>query len=108
MPSKGVQIYSYIAVPNVQIEFSVPRQRLTINETRVFRKDRLEIDKKNISGHFNFTGTFEFQVIHDGREIAKEFVNINTVTGNLESGIIYDPVMMLHTDGGHRQHEDNG
>lgn len=86
MPSKGVQIHSYLAVPNAQIEFSVPGQTINHDEQRVFHQDRLEIDKRNIQGTFNFTGTFQFRVIHNGQEIAKEFVNVNTMTGNLESG----------------------
>ena len=85
-PSKGVQIYSYLAAPNTAIEFSVPGQTLTRDRLREFNKDRLEIDKKNIKGTFNFTGTFSFRVLHHGNEIAKEFVNVNVMTGNLESG----------------------
>lgn len=85
-PSKGVHVYSYIAAPNCQIELSIPGQSITKNELRVFRKDRLEIEKKNIKGAFNFTGTFTFRVLHNGNEIAKEWVNINTMSGNLEAG----------------------
>ena len=85
-PSKGVQIYSYVAAPGCAIEFSVPGQTLTRDRLREFNKDRLEIDKKNIKGTFNFTGTFSFRVLRNGQEIVKEFVNVNVMTGNLESG----------------------
>lgn len=86
MPSKGVQIYSYNALPGAEIELSVPGQSIKITDVRNFRKDRLEIDSKNVKGRFNYTGTFQFRVSYNGREISKEFVNVNTLTGNLEAG----------------------
>jgi len=109
MPSKGVQIYSYIAVPGAQIELSVPGQTITRDEQRVFHQDRLEIDKRNLQGTFNFTGTFQFRVIHNGQEIAKESVDVNTMTGGLESGKNYgSDVQSLGSTDGSRNHEVDG
>ncbi|RDL38949.1 Uncharacterized protein BP5553_03289 [Venustampulla echinocandica] len=86
MPSKGIQCYSYIAVPGCQIEFSVPGEAITKDQLRVFSSDHLEIDSKNIQGHFNFTGTFAFKVTQNGNQIAYEHVEINAVNGNLGAG----------------------
>jgi len=88
MPSKGVQCYSYVAVPGYQIEFSVPGTSINRNQLRAFSCDHLEVDKDKIRGAFNFTGTFSFKVTHNGSQIACESVNINTLTGNLEAGTL--------------------
>jgi hypothetical protein len=88
MPSKGVQVYSYIAVPGCQIEYSVPGSNLVKNELRQFSNDHLEIDKSNIKGVFNFKGTFSFRVSENGNQIASESVDINVLTGVLEGGTL--------------------
>ena len=66
MPSKGILCYSYIAVPGVEIEFSVP--------------------KNSNLGRFKLTGRFEFVVRRDGRELIKQWVNVNSMTGGLSEG----------------------
>jgi len=86
MPSKGVQCYSYVAVPGCEIEFSVPGTNLVRNQLKVFSNDHLEVDKKHIDGPFNFSGTFSFKVTHNGNQITVQDVKINTVTGDNESG----------------------
>lgn len=86
MPSKGVQCYSYIAVPGCEIHFSVPGTNLVKNQIKTFGNNHLEVDKKNIHGVFDFVGTFSFKVLHDGNQIAYESVDINVVSGNLEAG----------------------
>jgi hypothetical protein len=86
MPSKGVQCYSYIAVPGVQIEFSVPGTTVTKTQLRQYGNDHLEVDKEHIHGPFNFNGTFAFKVTQNGNQIANESVEINALTGNLGSG----------------------
>ncbi|KAH6690760.1 PLC-like phosphodiesterase [Leptodontidium sp. MPI-SDFR-AT-0119] len=88
MPSKGVQCYSYVAVPGCQIEFSVPGTNLIRNEQKRYFNDHLEVDKKNIKGPFNFSGTFSFRVTQNGNEIANEKISINVLTGNLEGGTL--------------------
>lgn len=86
MPSKGIQIYSYIAVSGCQIEFNVPGGNLVKNQLRTFSDDHLEVDKAHISGFFDFTGTFSFRVTENGNQIANESANINVLTGNIEAG----------------------
>jgi hypothetical protein len=88
MPSKGVQCYSYIAVPGCQVEFSVPGSNIIRNQLKTFFNDHLEVDKKEIKGTFNFTGTFDFKVTRNGNQITQQSVNINTLTGNLEAGTL--------------------
>ncbi|RDW71674.1 hypothetical protein BP5796_07708 [Coleophoma crateriformis] len=86
MPSKGVQCYSYIAVPGCEIDFSVPGANVVRRELRVFSSDHLEVDKASISGAFKFTGTFSFRVTKDGSQVTFQDVGINTLTGDNESG----------------------
>jgi hypothetical protein len=86
MPSKGIQVYSYNSVPNCAIEFSVPKQSLNLGVTKEFTTNHLEVDKKNIPGVFNFSGVFRFRVTQDGFELINRWVQINTLTGNMESG----------------------
>jgi hypothetical protein len=85
MPSKGVKCYAYIAVPGVEIEFSVPKQSTTKRDQQQYITDHLEVDSKNLST-FKFTGRFEFKVRRDGRQLANQWVDINVLTGNLENG----------------------
>lgn len=88
MPSKGVQCYSYIAVSECEIQFSVPGKTITKNELKSFGNDHLEVDKKYLKGPFDFVGTFSFKVLHEGSQIAYESVDINVVSGNLEKGTL--------------------
>jgi|SRR5690242_766165 len=85
MPSKGILCYSYIAVDGVEIEFSVPKNSVTKRDQRQFACDHLEVESSNL-GHFKFTGRFEFVVRRDGRELAKQWVDVNSMTGGLSDG----------------------
>jgi hypothetical protein len=87
MPSKGLQLYSYIAVPGARIEFLVPGQTLVKTDIRVFSNDHLEIDKKNLQGLFNYSGEFQFQVYSSTNQlVTSQWVSVNVLTGNLEGG----------------------
>ncbi|KAG0650963.1 hypothetical protein D0Z07_2228 [Hyphodiscus hymeniophilus] len=86
MPSKGIQCYSYIAVPNCTIEFSVPGSNLIKSQLREFSNDHVEVDKAHIKSPFSFTGTFCFKVSEDGRQVAEESIDINVLAGDLEGG----------------------
>lgn len=85
MPSKGIVCYSYIAVDGVEIEFSVPKNSVIKRDQRQFGCDHLEVESSNL-GHFQFTGRFEFTVRRDGREFAKQWVDVNSMTGGLSDG----------------------
>lgn len=85
MPSKGILCYSYIAVPGVEIEFSVPKNSVSKRDQQQFGCDHLEVESSNL-GHFKFTGRFEFVIRRDGRELVKQWVNVNSMTGGLSEG----------------------
>lgn len=85
MPSKGILCYSYIAVDGVEIEFTVPKNSITKRDQRQFGCDHLEVESSNL-GRFKFTGRFEFIVRRDGRELAKQWVDVNSMTGGLSDG----------------------
>lgn len=86
MPSKGIQCYSYIAVAGCEVTLSVPGTALVRNQLRVFYNDHLEVDKKDIKGPFNFSGTFTFRVTQNGNQITTQDVSINTLTGDNDAG----------------------
>jgi len=86
MPSKGIECYSYIAVPGCQIEYSVPGSKVVRDQLRLFSHDLVEVDKDKIHGLFDFAGTFSFKVTQSGTQIAYESIVINALTGNLEAG----------------------
>ncbi|KZM28468.1 uncharacterized protein EKO05_0006012 [Ascochyta rabiei] len=85
MPSKGVLCYSYIAVEGVEIDFTVPKNSITKRDQQQFGCDHLEVESSNL-GHFKFTGRFEFIVRRDDRELVKQWVDVNSMTGGLSDG----------------------
>ncbi|RAR01800.1 plc-like phosphodiesterase [Stemphylium lycopersici] len=85
MPSKGIKCFAYIAADGVEIEFTVPKQNIKRNEQRQFLADHLEIESSNLP-LFKFIGNFEFIVRRNGRELTKQWVAINSITGKLEEG----------------------
>jgi hypothetical protein len=78
MPSKGVAVYSYISVEGYEVEFSVPKQRVRNTAADNFTSTNLELESSNIPGLGNFTGRFEWKVIHDGSVIISSY-NISIV-----------------------------
>lgn len=115
MPSKGVQVYSYISVPGYSVEFIVPAQSATHTISNNFSSTHLEVESHNIPGHLNFTGRFEWRVLRDGEIIGSAYNDINTLTGNLAGGtmtstqafapIVTDEVIITYCfyDAGHGQ-----
>ena len=85
MPSKGIKCFAYIAADGVEIEFTVPKQSIKKSEQRQFFADHLEVESSNLP-HFKFTGNFEFIVRRNGRELTKQWVAVNSMTGKLEEG----------------------
>ncbi|KAF2668748.1 PLC-like phosphodiesterase [Microthyrium microscopicum] len=84
--SKGIQCYSYICAPGCQVEFSIPGHTITKTNQKEYASDHLELDKKDLKGIFNFSGIFRFRVTQNGQELANKWVQINVLTGNLETG----------------------
>jgi hypothetical protein len=85
MPSKGIQCYTYLAVPGIEVEYSVPNQNIKRDSLQVFTLDHLEVDKKNLRT-LDFSGEFSFTVRRDGRELARQAIQVNAVTGKLGDG----------------------
>lgn len=88
MPSKGVQVYTYIGVPGVSIELSVPKQTNTINfnDGNRFWNGDLEVDAANISSFFDKSGRFDFKVLRNGGVVTEQWVTVNALTGNASGG----------------------
>ena len=80
MPSKGFQLYTFVGVSGCQVKYSVPNATLTRNEVDKFFSDHLEVDKKNISGPFNFVGKFSFDVTRNGALVTSQWLEVNTLT----------------------------
>lgn len=87
MPSKGIDVYSYISVPGYTVTFSVPEASLKQTQDQKFSRHRLDVDSSNIPGIRNYVGRFEWAV-HSaaGAIVASRYNNINSLTGGIESG----------------------
>jgi hypothetical protein len=59
-------------------------------DLKQYTLDHLEVDKANISGTFNYSGIFRCRVTENGNEIMNKWVQINTLTGNMEQGNMKD------------------
>ena len=90
MPSKGVQLYAYIAVPGCQVEFSVPKASIQKHDLNTWSNDHLEVEKKNLGSPFKYSGRFSFKVTRNGNELTNQWVEVNTLTGSLENGTMKD------------------
>ncbi|KAK4132002.1 PLC-like phosphodiesterase [Trichocladium antarcticum] len=86
MPSKGIQVFTYIAVPNCSIELSVPKQTITLNDLNRFRNDSLEVEAFAIKNLFDKRGRFTFKVFQHGRQITEQWIDVNAITGNASGG----------------------
>jgi hypothetical protein len=91
MPSKGINVYSYVNVPGFTVEFCVPGPDgsfniITNSSSDNFSVKGLELESHNIPGLRKFVGRFQWRVLRDGVEVASKYNDINTFTGNLEGG----------------------
>lgn len=101
MPSKGVQAYTYIAVPGCSIELSVPGQKVVKDELHQLWNGDLEVESKNIDSFFDKTGRFTFKVLHNGRVITEQWNEVNAITGRVGEGTmttIAKQQSILHND----------
>lgn len=85
MPSKGIQLYTYIGIEKCQVQYTVPGFSISRESIGMYN-DHLEVDKAYIQGLFNFSGRFQFNVKVNGKAITSQWVDINSLTGNMESG----------------------
>lgn len=85
MPSKGIQLYTFIGIQKCQVSYTVPGLSILREQPGTYN-DHLEVDKAQIQGLFNFVGRFQFSVKVNGKAITSQYVDVNTLTGNMESG----------------------
>jgi hypothetical protein len=85
MPSKGVQVYTYVAAPGCSIELSVPGQTVVKDQLRQFWNGDLEVDSSKIDSFFDKTGRFVFKVLHEGILVTEQWVEVNALTGSIVS-----------------------
>ena len=88
MPSKGIEVYSYITLPDITVRCSVPGGTITRTPNDNFTSTHLEVESKDIPGYTHFTGRFSFQVFDGDQELegTLQWNDINTLTGKLEDG----------------------
>lgn len=84
MPSKGVQVYSWIANPGYTVRFAVPGTTISHTQMSSWSNDHIEVDSSKISG---WTGTFSFTVTDpNNAQVIRKANDISTWSGNLEGG----------------------
>ena len=89
MPSKGIQCYTYIAVPGYSITLSVPQRTVVKDEIREFWNDDLEVEAWNACGLFSkTTRRFAFKVCDGRKTVTKQWVDVNPFTGKLGDGTL--------------------
>ncbi|KAM7211694.1 PI-PLC X domain containing protein [Rhypophila decipiens] len=87
MPSKGVHVFTYIAVQGISIEISVPKQTRTIDQVNQFWNGALEVETRNIDSFFNKSGRFTFKVFKNKTNLVTEqWIEVNAITGNASGG----------------------
>ncbi|AEO70625.1 1a08f054-4b4c-4d59-a3db-19cf3f7fa826 [Thermothielavioides terrestris] len=86
MPSKGVRVYTYIAVPGCSIELSVPGQTIIVNELNRFSNVDMEVESHAIESFLDKRGRFTFKVYQHGNQITEQWISVNAITGNASGG----------------------
>lgn len=87
MPSKGIQVYTYIAVPGISIELSVPKQTERLTQLNQFWTGNLEVETRNITSFFDKKGRFTFKIFQNGSQLLTEqWIEVNAITGNASGG----------------------
>ncbi|MCJ1302399.1 hypothetical protein MMC08_005202 [Hypocenomyce scalaris] len=86
MPSKGITVYTYISVEGYEVEFTVPKETVLNTSADNFTAKKLEMNSSNMHGLENYTGRFEWKVLHNGSVVGSAYNLINSLTGNLEGG----------------------
>ncbi|GJJ67878.1 hypothetical protein EMPS_00224 [Entomortierella parvispora] len=86
MPSKGIDIFSYISVDDYTVEFTVPAATVLNTAEDNFQVKHLEMNSSDIDGFGHYTGRFQWRVLHHGQEVATAYNEVNTLTGKLHGG----------------------
>lgn len=96
MPSKGIQVYTYISAPNHTITLSVPNHTTTLKSQRAFHTSSFEIDAAAIKWPLRRHGRFQFSVHRDGEPepLAERWLDIDPVTGDIASRSTMDDTLL--------------
>ena len=95
MPSKGVQVYTYISAPgDVQIDVEVPKQSGVVKDKQRFQSENYEVDAAKIKWPINRTGRFKFSVRKNGRVVTEQWMDVDPVTGDVRSNSTMDNTML--------------
>ena len=90
MPSKGINVYSYVSVPGYEIELTVPKRSVRNTAADNFTSKDLEIESSNLEGgklSSNYVGQFNWKVYDPSGNIVGDKSNsISSLTGKLEGG----------------------
>jgi hypothetical protein len=78
---------TYIGVEGCQVNYWVPGFSI-IRDQRGTYNVHLEVDNAQIHGLFNFVGRFVFYFKCNSKLITSQWVDINSLTGNMESGFM--------------------
>jgi hypothetical protein len=95
MPSKGVQVYTYISAPGaVQIELEVPKRTGTVRDQGRFETDNYEVDSAAIRWPLKTTGKFVFRVRKDGDVVTEQHIEVDPITGDVRSSSTMDDTLL--------------
>lgn len=93
MPSKGIDVYSYISAPDCTVQFSVPGTTITHDSSANFTTQHLEVEHDKLPSELSFVGRFSWSVFVGDTQIDTAYNDINTLTGNLAGGDMRETVL---------------
>lgn len=67
MPSKGIDVFTWIGLRGWHVEYTVPKDGVTHDGFRAWKRHHLEVDTKNIDGFLGTKGPFAF-IVKDDRD----------------------------------------
>ncbi|KAF9351282.1 hypothetical protein BGX26_010672 [Mortierella sp. AD094] len=94
MPSKGIDVYTYISVEGYEVEFTVPEDSVHHTSADNFTSKHLEMESSKIPGLVNI-GRFEWRATYNGETVASAYNDISANTGSVEGGTMTATVDFL-------------
>jgi hypothetical protein len=87
MPSKGIDLHTYISptTASISLTLTTPSLTLTLIPSQTPTTTSLEIDKKDL-GALHAHGRFSFTITRSDLILTTQYVDINALTGNLRAG----------------------
>jgi len=84
--SKGVDYYLYFGSDDLNANVAVPKIDRRHSGEANFHRNNMQIQSSNIRGIFNYTGRLEWVARRGSTEAARQWQDVNTLTGNLGNG----------------------